>query len=102
MLFRVHDSPSSERGEKRLVDLKIGDMIKTSATADIFQPIYSFGHWDPFADVEFMQITTTRTMLELSSDQHATLRLVGDTMFHGSKRRYIVRLIYCQVHFNSY
>jgi hypothetical protein len=55
-------------GEKRLVDLKIGDMIKTSATADIFEPIYSFGHWDPFADVEFMQITTTRTMLELSSD----------------------------------
>jgi Hint module len=54
-------------GRKIMSDLKVGDRIKTSATADIFEPVYSFGHWNPVAEGEFLQIKTTSTMLELSS-----------------------------------
>jgi hypothetical protein len=77
--------------------LKIGDLIKVSK--DSYEPVYSFGHKNPEATAEFLQITTTAYQDEAPltiSHEHmvvmvqddvrhvvpASLLQVGDKMLH--------------------
>jgi hypothetical protein len=55
-------------GEKKMKDLKLGDMVKTSADHDRFEPVYSFGHRDATSLGDFLQFKTATTTLEMSKD----------------------------------
>jgi len=56
------------QGLTRMEDLKVGDSIRTTSSADKYERIYSFGHYNKDRTAEFIEFTTaTKNKLSLSS-----------------------------------
>lgn len=56
-------------GTKKMKDLLLGDRVKTASGA--FEPVYSFGHYNPNTKAEFVQLKSSNkgsTTIELSKD----------------------------------
>lgn len=57
-------------GTKKMKDLQLGDRVKT--TLGVFEPVYSFGHYNPNTKAEFVQLKSSNkgstTTIELSKD----------------------------------
>ena len=52
--------------EVRMDQLQIGDLVLVGN--DVYEPIYSFGHYDPDSRASFLQIETDLGLLEISQD----------------------------------
>lgn len=71
----------TKNGEKDTIlmtDLSIGDMVHVGN--DVFEPVYSFGHYDPSAEADMLQIKMTnspRSALHLSPDHMVMTESLG-------------------------
>ena len=54
------------KGMTALHEVKLGDEIMVEK--DIYEPIYSFGHYNREAQQTFVKVVTTKTTLEISAD----------------------------------
>lgn len=53
-------------------DLQVGDKVLTSSNK--YQPVYSFGHYNPEKQAEFRQLYTADTVLELTAEHLVFLK----------------------------
>jgi len=53
-------------GPKKMKELKVGDLVRVASGN--FEPIYSFGHYGPNHDAEFLEIATVGGKLRITSD----------------------------------
>lgn len=81
------------RGPTRLSDLKINDKVKVDV--EKYEPVYSFGHYSPNSQAEFLQISTSKSTVEVSKDHMlfvrnnqyaipASMIRVGDEVLDGT------------------
>ncbi|CAB9522096.1 expressed unknown protein [Seminavis robusta] len=55
------------KGPVAMKDLQVGDKILTASNE--YQPVYSFGHWDPTTEARFLQFHTKEgTVLEMTPE----------------------------------
>lgn len=54
------------KGATKMEELKIGDMVRVASGN--FEPIYSFGHYGPNHDAEFLEIATVGGKLRITSE----------------------------------
>jgi hypothetical protein len=59
-------SVKDSRGMVAMQDLKLGDHVLVEQNK--YEPIYSFGHFDPHVSAQYLQLRTPSTELEISKD----------------------------------
>ena len=96
--FSGSSTVEMESGElKAISELALGDYVKTSATHDVFEPVYGFAHYAPNAMSDFLAIHTTNDASPLHISVRHMLRVadgtyqpagtvqVGDVLFQGHR-----------------
>jgi hypothetical protein len=59
-------SVKDSRGMVAMQDLKLGDHVLVAQNK--YEPIYSFGHFDPHVSAQYLQLRTPSTELDISKD----------------------------------
>lgn len=88
-----------DKGRMKLEDLKIGDRVHVGN--GIFEPVYSFGHFNLEARSQFLEIKTDKTTLQLTYDHMvfgasgvahpASMVQVGDQLVDGNGETVLVQ-----------
>jgi hypothetical protein len=82
------------RGPVRMDTLQLGDLVRTGLSKESYEPIYSFGHLSASQRSTFLQVTTEKSMLQLTHDHMvfekfrgavpASTLQIDDVLFHVS------------------
>eukprot|EP00547_Thalassionema_nitzschioides_P003168 CAMPEP_0194211888 /NCGR_PEP_ID=MMETSP0156-20130528/11295_1 /TAXON_ID=33649 /ORGANISM="Thalassionema nitzschioides, Strain L26-B" /LENGTH=899 /DNA_ID=CAMNT_0038939575 /DNA_START=94 /DNA_END=2790 /DNA_ORIENTATION=+ len=54
------------KGQVPMKDLKLGDLV--SIEGETYEKVYSFGHYSPYVQAEYLQLSTASRKLEISKD----------------------------------
>lgn len=71
------------KGITFMKDLQMGEQVMTAR--GYYETVYAFGHWDPYAQTEFLEITLNHTTQQTTSHLKAT----KDHLIHIEKDRYV-------------
>lgn len=89
------------QSKRELKDVQLGDMVHVGNGR--YEPLYSFGHYDPHNHREYLEITTDKTSLQVSKSHmlftvkngatSAKLVQVGDELIDGHDNKLTVNAI---------
>ena len=68
-------SVQDNRGVVAMQDLKLGDKVLVAPNK--YEPIYSFGHFDPDISADYLQLRTPSTKLDISNDHMVFVEHAG-------------------------